>query len=1142
MADFDVSMRLGIDYRDRDAKNAERDLQDIRRAAERLGVGEGTERLNRELNQTGKAANAAERQVKELDRAADRLGARSATQRLERDIKDVGQASYRSERQVAELRREAERFGRVRGVDRVGREVDHAGRQFGGLNRTLALTKTNAGQAFNALVAFAAPAAILAGLEQIERKFAAIDEAAAGVAMTAEMYDPKVRKAIVERNKQYGLQYGASQQQVGEARQVFAAGGLDKPEDQNKVLGPTLRAAIGSGSDASTMARAGRAYLSVMQGKPEDLPAFYDQMSKAGKLGTFEIEAMARNLPSLGSQYAASGGVGLKGSSELFALAEVAAKGAGSEDEAATNLENYLSKLFSPETVTNIKKQHVDLPKLVESSRAEGKHPALAILDEVQRLTGGDPYKMGKLFGDQQVSAALRPLMQNRQTLEDYRQQIYGQSEGTAQKDFDYQAKTPAGQERQQEAKREVSQLTIGESLVPGSQAASSAYTRAMGHFAGIASIAQNEGALEAFKAAVGIRPAEDTTVKAKPSDLETEMGELRKELSAREAQLQAMNAGRPTGPGFEGPNVAAENLTYEIEQLRSAVRSLEERLKALGKTDGEASPIGFRAFQSEGTPRLINASYGGGSGSGGGAGGGAYRGTYAGGPLMDGTGGSNLGTGGGERTASLGRNASAHFEPRSASASGAYNAPRAWPDLEPSAFLNGDPASFPAGMRNNNPGNLKYSGSAWQRANLPGLVGPSRNTDEGSPQAVFNSPQAGLEAMARLAVGKFDGGRKSVNDMISASGGWTPGKGFASDNVAKTMGVDANAKIDLRNPATMQSFMKALIRQEDGPKGAAYTDDMIADAVGHTLAPGTQGIADAARRLGVGDPRSIDPNAVIGSDHPIWGMLDPDLAAAKGSILGHSGGGRATDNISAGALQAADAVFRHARAQGIKMKVAEGGGSNRHSANHGGSGLGEAIDIKPTGGWKSKDQAYEFGEVAAAAGANRLGVPEDWHGLHVQRSVPADKGGSGRPTMSWSYGAGGGGAAGQGGSFRSQLQSGRLVTAEDRAHVDSLYAQPDAKAVAEGSEPFTGPRGEFGEDGWTKDEARRPKRADLTPRAGAGAGPGRSPSGPVSPTINQHFHGVDPQIMAQRAAQAQRRSIRSAEARAMHDTGVPVA
>ena len=50
----------------------------------------------------------------------------------------------------------------------------------------------------------------------------------------------------------------------------------------------------------------------------------------------------------------------------------------------------------------------------------------------------------------------------------------------------------------------------------------------------------------------------------------------------------------------------------------------------------------------------------------------------------------------------------------------------------------------LPAGMRNNNPGNLKWSGSSWQRKNFSGMLGPSTthgagNTDQGDPQIAFH-------------------------------------------------------------------------------------------------------------------------------------------------------------------------------------------------------------------------------------------------------------------------------------------------------------------------------------------------------------------------------------------------------------------
>lgn len=150
--------------------------------------------------------------------------------------------------------------------------------------------------------------------------------------------------------------------------------------------------------------------------------------------------------------------------------------------------------------------------------------------------------------------------------------------------------------------------------------------------------------------------------------------------------------------------------------------------------------------------------------------------------------------------------------------------------------FLGSVTKDTPAGMRNNNPGNLKYSGSAWQENNLTGLVGPSKNLDEGDPQAVFSSPQAGLDSMSRLAVGKFDEGMTTVNSLISGPKGWTPGKQFAADNVAKSMGIKPTDNINLRDPSTLKSFMGGLITQEHGPAGRAYSSSMIDDSISHTL------------------------------------------------------------------------------------------------------------------------------------------------------------------------------------------------------------------------------------------------------------------------------------------------------------------
>lgn len=137
-----------------------------------------------------------------------------------------------------------------------------------------------------------------------------------------------------------------------------------------------------------------------------------------------------------------------------------------------------------------------------------------------------------------------------------------------------------------------------------------------------------------------------------------------------------------------------------------------------------------------------------------------------------------------------------------------------------------GDP-SLPAGMRNNNPGNIKFVGQS-----VPGIVGPSKNTDQGDPQAVFDTPESGMAAAYGLAMRKYSGGKRTANDLIAGNMGWTPGNMQAAANIARTMGIRPDEDLRLDDPSRAQAFMRALLLQEHGKASLAYSDDMIASAV----------------------------------------------------------------------------------------------------------------------------------------------------------------------------------------------------------------------------------------------------------------------------------------------------------------------
>lgn len=187
------------------------------------------------------------------------------------------------------------------------------------------------------------------------------------------------------------------------------------------------------------------------------------------------------------------------------------------------------------------------------------------------------------------------------------------------------------------------------------------------------------------------------------------------------------------------------------------------------------------------------------------------------------------------------------------------------------SITLNTDP-KLPAGMRNNNPGNIKWVGQS-------DALGKSKNTDQGDPQAVYATPEEGAAAMYRLALKKFDGGKTTINALIAERNGWTPGNTAAAANIARTMGIKPDEQVNLRDPATLKSFARALVTQEHGAASRAYSDEMLGQVADAVLA----GRKPEVRNAGAG--RGAPPSAAPAAAAPpvpaylreLVGQLEPE-------------------------------------------------------------------------------------------------------------------------------------------------------------------------------------------------------------------------------------------------------------------------
>lgn len=186
--------------------------------------------------------------------------------------------------------------------------------------------------------------------------------------------------------------------------------------------------------------------------------------------------------------------------------------------------------------------------------------------------------------------------------------------------------------------------------------------------------------------------------------------------------------------------------------------------------------------------------------------------------------------------------------------------------------------ATLPAGMRNNNPGNIKFVGQK-----VPGIVGPSVNTDQGDPQAVFDTPESGMKAMYSLLGKKYAGGKLTPNQMIAGNMGWTPGNFDAAKNVARTMGIGPDDDIGFSDPQRAAKFMQALILQEHGQKGQLYPESLITSAIGGRPAqPAQVASLDPAAGMPAAPQAYVDPMVSAPNAQPQQTAALPQGAPAQ--------------------------------------------------------------------------------------------------------------------------------------------------------------------------------------------------------------------------------------------------------------------
>ncbi len=197
---------------------------------------------------------------------------------------------------------------------------------------------------------------------------------------------------------------------------TLVAAGMDanKAGEYSALLGK-----VATATNADMKDLAGMVYsLSETLGIKGDaaLKEAFNRAAYGGKLGRFELKDMAKALPEMTAAFASKGIKGQDALTQIIASLEVGREGAGTGDEAVTNLRNWLSHMNAKHTIDAYSKAGVDYQRSMQNLVAGGYSSYEASLEIAQKFisTRGDAFmKQWKAAGAKGDEEAQRRLMES---------------------------------------------------------------------------------------------------------------------------------------------------------------------------------------------------------------------------------------------------------------------------------------------------------------------------------------------------------------------------------------------------------------------------------------------------------------------------------------------------------------------------------------------------------------------------------------------------------------------------------------------------------------------------------------------------------------------------------------------------------
>ena len=373
--------------------------------------------------------------------AAGEKGAQALLSRLERNLGVLRKEGV----EVGRLAKEYDRLGRA------GRSAELKAKGFGQIDQGKQQVRAGVTQGVVATGMVAVTAKVSADYQAIIRDIAI----KAGVARSAQEAD--MSRSIIATSNDIGM----GRNEVADVVNQLVGAGMDLKQAM-EFAPVAAKFVVGQGSsgvDTAKMIQALQSNANITD--PKVLEKALEAVAFQGQAGSFEASDMARWFPQLLASMQKQGITGMDAVTQLGAMLQVQMKTAGTSDEAANNLKNWMEKIGSREVVDAYSKAGIDYQGSLNTGIQGGMSTLEASFGLAKRyIEATDPKKAAKMaeataqiskeanpekakamlssleqalrtgdiFADMQVKSALTAYVQNKALYEQLKNEAAGAS------------------------------------------------------------------------------------------------------------------------------------------------------------------------------------------------------------------------------------------------------------------------------------------------------------------------------------------------------------------------------------------------------------------------------------------------------------------------------------------------------------------------------------------------------------------------------------------------------------------------------------------------------------------------------------------------------------------------------------------